>query len=294
MRNDYDSTQVIRRRYRLPLVRYCSFRGFWDNLPREEAERLFFEDLEAQGSDQEDSDGEPTVTVKAVAFEQTVVGCGGNGGRSAGSGATQARDWEGGSQAPSVAGSARKRKRSPSVDEPARGHTSVSQPRGRPPAAKAAPSRRTLPSDDILVAGASVAAAELGQSVSRRQAGLLKARSELGRDIKNFIGEVNSKKSPFVQLQKRLQATDPDFLSLLEVDPSGIIADYEKDIAKPLKELEAGMPKLQLRAVADTRVPLGRYNPTHKASQAQLVNEPLGMAPRFGPWPKPRSHPQRF
>lgn len=270
---DYKPTEVIKRRYRLSMRHYISYKGFWDNLAPEDAERLFLEELEAQQSDQLGSDGEPTVTVKGIAFEQTIEG---NGRRTSGSGGP-AQDWEAGSVAASAPGSTRKRPRSPSpADDPRQsqrggeGRQSSQTPHSkRADSTPKAPPPKRLMSEIIVAAGPTIPTANERKGENRHVI-ILKARSDLGRDIKSLLEEVSGSKAPFSLLQKRLKDLSADSTSFLDVDPAKVLSDFQDNIMKPLRALESAQPSCSSRRWRRTGCHGAGY-PAHMATSLTFL-----------------------
>lgn len=70
----YQVTEQVQDYFKMNLRHYTSYRGFWDKLSDQECEVQFEDALADQGSDLEDSDGEPCVWVKAPLKESKMSG----------------------------------------------------------------------------------------------------------------------------------------------------------------------------------------------------------------------------
>lgn len=264
---DWWRTETVHRRYRLPLRRYISFRVFWDRLTPAEAEHAFYQALETHGGGGLDSDGEPTVMVYDLPFEQTTTGPIGRP-RSASSGGF---DQDEGPDSTTPA--CKRRRHSPgSEDEgghrrlpaPAAGH-STPRPKAKGAAEKPPAGRKARASEDILANRAACAPEDDAgvAGASRRQVEMLKARSDLAKDSKALLDEVASSRSPLGVLQKRLTGMPDDQVALLEMDPKATLDSFNTEVLQPLRALDGLMSRLPLRDVQAKRAAIGLANPCH-------------------------------
>lgn len=286
MKPPSENIQVITRRYRLPLRRYIGFRVLFDRLSPKAAEEAFYNDLEEQGSEQVDSEGEPTVTIKGFTFEQVVSG-GSPRDSAASSGAAS------GSGAAAFMSPAGKRPRMSevSVDEVARGGGGSAEGNaGKSSDATSAksgakakagnpkiPPVRRLASEDILACGAGAdpahAAAAAAAASSNPQVEMLKARSELQKSTKAFLEEITSARSPVQTMMKRTKDLKPEQVDLLEMDHRSIIEGFETTVLKPARELDGKMVKCPLRDVQSKRV-AAMETPCHIVPPDQKLGRP--------------------
>lgn len=269
MRPDVWRTEKVVLRYRMPLRRYVSYRVFWDRLTAREAEAAFHQALQDQRGGEVDSDGEATVTVMGIPYEQTITTPGAC--RTARSESSAGGDPDDVGYA-TPAGK-RRRHSAGSEDEgegprPSSGSAFVGPQAGRPKAkagAEKSGGRKARASDDILANRAACAPEdEAGVAgSSRRQVEMLKARSELAKDSKALLDEVSSKSSPLSVLEKRVGGMQDDQLALLEMDPKATLEAFNKDVMEPLRALHTAMARLRLREVQEKRVPIVLANPCH-------------------------------
>lgn len=252
----YTSQEVFRDNMRLPMVRFMSYRMFWDNLSRAEARAAWEEALSEQGDPMEDSDGEPTVLVKGIKIERSLQGkrqtTTTTTSNSAGGGDGDA-DFR-----PDGPTSARKRcapSEAGDIDDDDGGDFRTPPPKQ---AKKASGGSRAVASL------CEVQPHEIDPSAASSQKFLLQMRSDLQKSIKAAVEQHAGSKSHYALLKKSVDKANLDDLGTLTMDPSTVLRALLKDLIEPLREMERGMNNMHLRDVLQKKVV--RSPPPHNLS----------------------------
>lgn len=213
----FDERITIRETLRLNMPGYVAFKTFWGRLSVSEAESAFVAELAAQQTDAENSDGEPTVTVKGIArVRHTQV----HRLR-----ASRSDDQKGMDAMSDDGPDSDDDDDDGRSDKSTRTRTSVGAHLVTPD-----PKRRKHSST------ASTAAAP--QPVESKHVALLKEKRQLADDIKRALDEHGGPRSVRVTLQKKMAGVDATELQELDLDPKAIDTAIDKTILAPLRALE--------------------------------------------------------
>lgn len=244
------SEEVVRDTLRLPLPRYVAYRTFWDRISERQAEKSFWDEVEAQGSSHENSDGEPTVALRDNARSRTTTGK-----RKRAITTTTLEDTTAPSivSSLSVAGeSGRKRRRDDSDCE-----ASLAGDEDEDAGSVATSRRRTTPKCDRTGSRSDFGRArslrgdddDKGGCQEKRQVHMLQARSDLAKEVKASFEDIMAARGAYSTLKKKFSKLSDDFLDLLDGNPASILKDVETQLVAPMQDMCNSMAKLPLREV---------------------------------------------
>lgn len=257
-KEEYRTVETIQDSWRAPLQQYIAYRCLWDRLTEDEAQDAFDDAVQEQGSDCENSDGEPTVLIEERPRQRVITGTR-SGTRMAGIGPSEARgSVRAGSECSDPMWSVSKRRRrdaSPAAqadmhddDDDDDGGDGARTPHPKPPKSKV----RKLTADALRAHGTKRAACAT-ESVSP-QVMLLRHRTDLVRDVKAFATEVFGPKNPYKLLQKKITGVTQETMDVLGIKPTEALASIKETLISPLEALQQSMTKLHLGDVMAKKV----------------------------------------
>ena len=250
----YNGTEELDDKLLLTLNNYVAYRSFWDRIDAKAAEAAFWHELEAQGTDREDEDGEPRVRRSDIQRERSYKG-------------KRTRREEVAASDPQAEPARRpgdddlgdgqgdlddEDLEAPAAEDPSK------KPRKEPPAL----TRRALithsrkcDSGSGPVDASPTGRLFDGESVKSgvsSQVAALKEKAVLRAAIKNAIAECTNYKSTSTILKKKMKELTPEMESQMEIGPSQVAQDLYNWIDE-VKAMDSTVAKMPLRDYPKTR-----------------------------------------
>lgn len=263
----YTKEEETRSYIRLNQTRYISWAMFWERMSEDQARQRFLDKLEEQQSENEDSDGEPTVWIKdnctqaktsgSRKVKQQDVGASADGSapkrRQFGGGS---RDGMGDDDDMTEGDAADDKKDLPKLDGKRKmDHTSDLTERVLTERNLARLSHgthggqahRRQPLDEKTTRA---------ETTPRRTVAQLKARDELLKDSKKALEEVTGSRGVYSCLSKKVKTVSEQQLALLDLSPAEVLKKLNDEFITPLKQLHEEVPQLSVKEVEAKRAEL--------------------------------------